>query len=142
MDIAQDLIETAAVLLDWGCRKLGAGEGFCVLLVTHHPDGKRSTNYGFGTVEASIDLATRELRTKWLDLQGYVFCYDVTITFETGPERGFLFEAEDVASPWRQVMFHRTRQAADGTWSPEGGFRPLGTREKLIAVPPGPDRAH
>jgi hypothetical protein len=125
MTIPNLLIETAEMLLEWGCAKLTGGEGFGVLMLSHHPDGKRMHNFGLDSVEASLECADAELRTKWHDLTSYVLCYDVTISFPAQPERGFLFEAEDMNAGGRYNFFHGTAQASTGKWSPVGNFRLL-----------------
>jgi hypothetical protein len=126
------LIVSCEALLDWGCRKLSSGEPFSVLILTHHPDGKRATQYCLDTVEEAIEQAVHEIRTGWEDLAGYVYCYDVTVSLKTSPERGFMFEAESSDSECRVILFHGTHQSHYGTWSAVGQLRLLNTGEKTI----------
>lgn len=130
MMIPKLLIDTADMLIEWGCAKLNGDEGFGVLMVSHHADGKRMHNYSFNTTEEALAAATKELKGKWQDLTAYVLCYDVTINFPSAPERGFLLEAQDNRSDIMFVIFHGTAQSPSGEWSAIGEYRLLETREE------------
>ena len=122
MSIPTLIVETAQMLLKWGCDKLSGDEGFGVLVMSHHPDGKRMHNFCYETLEKAYKEANQELEEKWNDATAFVLCYDVTISLSGGLQRGFLFEAEDRTAGGRYRFFRCTAQSEAGQWAPAGEF--------------------
>ena len=116
------VIEPAKMLLDWGCAKLTGNEGFGVLMISHHPEGRRGHKFCYDTVEKALAVAKKQLQELWKDATVYVLCYDVTIGLPGGLQRGFLFEAEDRATGCQYRFFHGTAQSEEGQWAPAGEF--------------------
>jgi hypothetical protein len=59
--IPTELMESAKLLLDWGCNKLSANEGFSVLMMLHRTDGKHGGKYCFDTIEEAFAEARRDI---------------------------------------------------------------------------------
>jgi hypothetical protein len=66
----------AADVHQWIVRKLVAGEGFSVLLVSNHPTGKKMTTYQRDTVEEALAQCRSELSSSLADATAYALVFD------------------------------------------------------------------
>jgi hypothetical protein len=68
-------------------------------------------------------------------MAGYVLCYDVTVSFDSGPQRGFLFQLEERLGEGSALLFRASRKDPDCVWRAEGSFVLLETGTKKLAPP-------
>ena len=77
----QDLVDAA---LDWITSKIEASEGFSVLLVSLHSEGKKGTKYSLETVEEGLVACRADLQRDLSDASEYALVYDARIELEKG----------------------------------------------------------
>jgi hypothetical protein len=107
--VSRELLELAGNVLDWGCRKLAAREGFSVLMLSMRAGEKYGTRIDRNTVEEGLEYAEKSLIDGTdAGASEYVLAYDVTVQIKGGPRRGFLLELESSLLPLCLVMFRAT----------------------------------
>ena len=134
MELSSAVFESVGALLEWGCGKLSGNEGFSVLAITHHAEGKRGASYCLEDVQTAINRAFEEIRNCG-GIEAYVIAYHVTLNLESGPQQGFLFEAEARNSDCRAILFHPIRREPTGAYCATGEYTLLETDEKVIKPP-------
>jgi len=80
--LTTDQKELLSAALEWIRGKIEAAEGFSVLMLSLHPDGKRGSKYSFDTVEEGIAACRLDLQASLADARAYALVFDAWIQDE------------------------------------------------------------
>ncbi|MGH7884400.1 MAG: hypothetical protein ACRENO_01750 [Thermodesulfobacteriota bacterium] len=94
-EISEKLFSLIKNNIKWMKDKLENNEPFSALLLTFHPDGLKSTKYGFDTIFKSYLEFKYDLFKNLKDTEKYVFGFNALVKIENKKQKVFVLRIEE-----------------------------------------------